>query len=250
MFATIVRKRIRHIRNKYFPYFDPVAVERRQRLNSSYRWVERSSDAKEVLLLVCGYKPLLWEAFFKRIETFTPKEMDVCLVCPGFNAHPKLEEIAERNAWSILLCKKNQLSVAQNLAILHHPHAEVVHKLDEDVLITRHYFLGMHRLMDRFENESKYTAGFYAPLLHINGYSYHRVLDRLNLSEAYEEKFGPIRSQCVDIPVWSDGRAAEFMWAAISPLDETAARFYQQNGSYTLCPHRFSIGALSFYRDV
>jgi hypothetical protein len=245
-----MHKKLNHLKYKYFPNLRPERIERRRRLKSKYSIVNRQNKTENLLILVCGYKSVLWEDFFARIASFVPSDMDVCIVCPGFSLHFQLEQIARENGYSILMCEANKLSVAQNIAILNHPKAQNIFKLDEDILITEHFIPGMLAMKKQFDETSKYEAGFYAPLININGYSYHRLLDLLNKSDEYQQRFGKIESKCIDIPAWNNGDAAQFLWEVIAPIDQTAARLYSEGKTYTVCPHRFSIGAMLFTRTM
>lgn len=57
---------------------------KKQRSLGAYRFIDRSNHSSTMVMIVCGYKPELWDIVFKRIALFTPVDMDVCLVCPGF----------------------------------------------------------------------------------------------------------------------------------------------------------------------
>ncbi len=243
-----MRKRIIHLKHKYLPFLQPKRIARRRRVRSKFRFENRQSGSNQMLILVCGYKQILWPAFFERIESFILNSIDICIVCPGFDEHAELEEIARNKDYSILLCNQNKLSIAQNIAIQAHANAELIFKLDEDIIITEHFVEGMLNMKNSFEKNSIYEAGFYAPLININGYSYHRVLHLLSQTDEYEAKFGKAVSRCVDLPAWEDGEAAEFLWNIITPIDETAQKLYKNGETYTICPHRFSIGAMMFTR--
>ncbi|MBR9859760.1 hypothetical protein GYB22_03245 [bacterium] len=243
-------KELRYLLRKYFPFLRKERIQRVLRTRSTFRFSDRQAGKSKLLILVCGYKRPLWPYFFNRIEQFLPKDWDVCMVCPGFTKHPELEKKCEENGWSIILCYQNKISKAKNIAILNHPKAELIMKLDEDIMITEDFFGRMIALHEHAEASPEMDVAYVAPLLHINGYSYHRVLDQLNAEAEYKSKFGPLKSACVDIPAWSDPEAAVFLWDQIAPIDETAERLYRNQNEFTVCPHRFSIGAFLFKRSL
>jgi hypothetical protein len=243
-------KKLTYLRNKYLPYWVPQNRTRRARLKSTFTFINKQQGHKELLILLCGHKPLLADAYFKRILAYTPANVDVCIVCPGHTAHPSLFAVSERHNWSILFCHKNVVTIAMNIAITQHPQADFIYKMDEDIFITKEYFQGMRSLRAAMQQNEMYDVAFFAPLLNVNGYSYHRVLDLLQKKEEYAGRFGPIKSACIDIPVWGNGEAAQFMWDIIYPLDNTAELLYTEKAAFTVCPHRFSIGAIAFEKTV
>lgn len=223
-------------------------ILRANRLNSKHRFEDRQQNKSELLILICGYKQELWPFLFERLErALIP--MDVCIVCPGFEEHAQLERKAEAEDWSILLCKKNQVSVAVNLAVKKHPKADRIFKVDEDMMLPKGFFSDMLSLLGRLDQEAQDFA-YLAPLINVNGYSYHRLLDQLSKRKEYEERFGPATSSCMGIPAWSDPEAASFLWDICQPFDQIAAELNKKSNSYTVCPHRFSIGAILFHRKL
>ncbi len=223
-------------------------ILRANRLNSKYRLENRQQGRSELLVLICGYKKELWPYLFHRLDkALIP--MDVCIVCPGFDEHEQLERMAKDKNWSILLCQKNQVSVAVNLAIKHHPIADRIFKMDEDIMLPQAFFSNMLSLQGRLDQEAQDFA-YLAPLINVNGYSYHRLLDKLVKRDEYEERFGPATSSCMGIPAWSDPEAAAYLWDICQPFDQIAEQLNKKSNSYTVCPHRFSIGAILFHRSL
>ena len=243
-------KKVRYWVRRNIPALRKENMARLLRTRTAFRFKDRQNGRRELLIIVMGYKRPLWPYFFPRLEKFLPDKMDVCIVCPGFTEHKDLEAICEEKNWSILLCYQNKISKAKNVAILNHPKAEMIFKIDEDIMLTEHFFPGMMDLHDKANAEPSFNLGYVAPLLNINGYSYHHLLDKLEARNKYESRFGVAKSACVDLEVWSNGEAAEFMWDLIDPLDENAANLFLGSNTYTICPHRFSIGAVLFSREL
>lgn len=234
---------------------DPRRVERaltglvrRRNLTGSSYFVDRSSGAQAVVVVLAGYKPYLWDVTLSRLERFVAPELDVCLVSPALRSAP-LEALAERRGWSYLSTRANYVSLGQNLAIARHPQARWVYKLDEDIVIGEGFF---DRLLATYEHvvaEGHYRPGFCAPVLNVNGFSYLRFLKTLGLEAAYRERFGELRLSTGEIPATNDGEAALWLWRHSLPFDDVAARFADQPPGYSTVPHRFSIGAILFERE-
>ena len=67
------------------------------------------------------------------------EDIDICICIPGEDA-TTLKEKANLYNWSVLRITKDLLAQAQNTAILLHPKAEYIFKLDEDIIINDKYF--------------------------------------------------------------------------------------------------------------
>lgn len=158
-------------------------------------------------------------------------------------------ELALENNWSILLCKANKIGIAQNHAIKNHPTAKWIHKLDEDIFITKGYFEKMRLLQERIL-EAEIPLGFLTPFINVNGYSSTLLLQKTNLLKGFESHFGKAIQACMDTPIWENSLAARYIWENSGPLDALAERLYNQGDTYTYCPHRFSIGAILFHRKI
>lgn len=229
----------------------------RLRVDAGYRWrfaerhrlTDRSRDAARMLVVLAGHKPLLWPLTLPRIAAAAPDDVDVCLVTPGVE-RPELEALAARHGWSYLPTSGGHVSVAQNLAIRAHPHARWIFKVDEDVFVAPGFFEQLHAGYRRVEQEAEFDIGFCAPVLNVNGFSYVEYLRTLGLEDAYAERFGPVRRASDGISAQADGEAASWLWSHGLPVDAIAARFAQQPFAYSIVPHRFSIGAILFERDL
>ena len=226
-----------------------IRAQRRLDHHGRHSFEDRSKGADQLLLVVAGHKDYLWPYTLGRLEQHVPEGIDVCIVSPGV-APAELGEIASRRGWSWLSTTKNALSLAQNLAIEAHPGARYIHKLDEDVLIGEGYF---ERMLDGYRRvvaDGRFSPGFAAPLLNVNGFSYRLFLEAEGLEEAYLERFGELRQACVGIRAHFDPEAARWLWERSLPFDETVRRFAGRPSGYTAVPHRFSIGAFVMERDL
>jgi hypothetical protein len=235
----------------------PKTILTRLRTEAGYRWrfaerhefVDRSRGSDRMLMILGGHKPRLWPWTLARDERSLPPDIDVCLITPGV-ARPELRTWAERAGWSYLTTRGGHVSVAQNLAIRAHPNARYVFKLDEDIFIPSDYFEPLLRGYERVRDELDFSIGLCAPTLNINGFSYVDYLERLGLTEEYRRRFGPTRRASDGIPAFADGEAAVWLWSHGLPVDDTARRFAEAGPSHRIVPHRYSIGAILFERDL
>jgi hypothetical protein len=227
------------------------------RNEAGYRWrfaerhelVDRSRGSGRMLLLMAGHKPRLWPWTLPRIERDLPQDIDVCLITPGVD-RPELRSWAQRAGWSYLTTRGGHVSVAQNLAIRAHPRARYVFKLDEDIFIPSAYFESLQRGYERVRDALDFSIGLCAPTLNVNGFSYVDYLDRLRLSDEYRRRFGPLRRASDGIPAFADGDAAVWLWSHGLPVEETARRFDTAEPSDRIVPHRYSIGAILYEREL
>jgi len=211
----------------------------------------RSRGHQRLVLIVAGYKNTLWDIILTRIAKHTPLETDVCVVCPG-KRDSRLEKICSENEWSILCTRENQLALASNIAIKEHPQAEFIHKLDEDIVVSDHYFLEIESTYHYVKSIDEYEIGFVAPTLNVNGFCYRKFLDFINpqLKNCYLLEFGDFRSSCMNTSAWSNPDAAKFLWNNSLPFDKTSEKFLSRPQGFDICHHRFSIGAIFFHRKT
>jgi len=204
-----------------------------------------------MVMMVAGYKPKFWPVTLARIEKYRPPDTDVCVVCPGLN-NPDLIGICEKNGWSYLSIRENQLSLAQNLAIEYHSKAELIHKLDEDIVIGKDYFTLLEDTREFILRQGIHDVGFVAPTLNVNGFSYRLFLDFINprLLEEFRNRFGDFKSSCVTTAAWGNPDAAQYLWENSMPFDNRVDAFGARDRGYAVCPHRFSIGAILITRKL
>lgn len=218
-----------------------------------YKFHDRRKNSSTLIIILAGYKPFLWDDVFARISAFAPADSDVCIISSG-KYDDTLAGIAEKNAWSYLSIKRNCVQLAQNKAILLHPSAEFIYKIDEDIFTTKNSFSVMMNTYRKVIADGIYEPGFVAPLLPINAYGHVRVLAKLGLSKVYEEKFDKagyfrVRTHMID----TNPEAAKFFWGKggfVPLIDEMDERFYSDELEYRACPIRFSIGFILFRRET
>lgn len=231
------------IRNNYL---------KKDRLKYTGTFINRSQGKEKLCIVLAGYKNFLYSAVFGRLEVFLPIDIDVCVVTSGKYCE-ETKNLCDKNSWSYLSTKENNVSLVQNVAINLHPNAKYIFKLDEDMFITENYF---DRMYDAFLEceKSRYSVGVLAPLIPLNGFAHLLILDKLGLSDDYEKRFekpmfmaGPTRQ------IETNPDVAKYFWGAgniIPSIDFLNKKFSEEPFKITACPIRFSIGAILFSRNL
>lgn len=223
--------------------------------HGGHKLVNRAKGSDYGCVILAGYKEVLWDTVFPRIKLFAPDDIDICVVSSGLYSE-KLDEICSEYGWSYLSVNRNNLCLAQNLAIEALPKAKYFYKLDEDMFVTKEFFPAMKETFDYVKEEGLYNPGFIAPLIPINGYGYIQLLKKWNLVKAYEQKFGKISytggnndaanfTKNPDIPVWFWNEVPQ-----MHDIDAASNSLAGENFQYSVCPFRFSIGAIFFERKL
>lgn len=220
--------------------------------NEKYIFEDRKKNKKNMCMVLAGYKDFLWDNVFKRLKKYVTEDIDVCVMSSGLYSD-RLSKICEENNWSYLSMERNCLTLIQNIAIEIHPKAEMIFKLDEDIFVTENYFTSMLDTYNYVLENSYYNIGFVAPLIPVNGYGHVRVLEKLNLIDVYKNKFGVIKHDATDdYSVVKDVEVAKFLWGEggfVPKIDEISKELYDKPLEYSVCPIRFSIGAVLFSRE-
>lgn len=226
-------------------------------LASSHKFIDRSRGYDKLCIVLAGYKELLWDDVFGRLAAFVPADVDVCIMTSGL-VNEKLMEVAEEYGWSYLSTEVNHLSLVQNLAIEAHPKAKWIYKIDEDMFLTEGFFEVLYNTYQTVEKESLYRPAFVSPLINVSCYGHLRLLGKLDLLEDF-------RSTGLTDMKYSDGlhhnrqvidkpEVAKYMWGDTQPvlrdLDYLTEKFSSEPMSYSVCPVRYSIGAILFTRDA
>lgn len=167
----------------------------------------------------------------------------------------KLNKMCEEKKWSYLSVEENKVTLAQNIAIELHKDAKYIYKLDEDMFITKGFFENLKDTYLKVKEEGKYVPGLIAPLININGYSYRRVLEKTNLLNKFEEKFGKaVMDATPGEKILTDGEVAKFLWGndneELKDIDKISEKFLKGEFKYSASPIRFSIGAILMPREI
>lgn len=221
-----------------------------------YKFIDRSSGKKKLCMVLAGYKQPIWNDVFARLAACVPEDVDVCVLSSGLFSE-ELDEVCENYNWSYLSSSKNQLCFIQNMAINLHPNAEWIYKIDEDIFLTQGFF---EKLMETYldvEKNSDYCPSIVAPLININGFCYLRLIEKTNLKEVFLHKFGKAKlTSGIEHDEWirKDKDFARFMWGKdeeiLADIDALTEKFIGEKLSWTICPVRFSIGAILFHRSL
>lgn len=214
-------------------------------------FVDRRKGKDKLCLLLAGYKEQLWPEVLPRFKRFLPDDVEVCLLSSGKKLKV-LDELAEENGWSYLSTKKNNVCLAQNIAIDTFPEARLIWKIDEDMFLTEGVFGKMESAMTRAEERYPVKVGMAVPLININAYGYRRILEHTGALEAFESRFGEARMVSGQkSPIESDIQIARFLWGETGDIPQLDDLNRQRASSdlVTLCPVRFSIGCVVYRRD-
>ena len=224
-------------------------------IHGKYKFVDRTIGKKYGCIILAGYKEILWDTVFPRVKRYMNEDVDICVVSSGLYSR-ELNRICEEYGWSYLSTKRNNLCLAQNIAIQLLPCAEYIYKLDEDMFVTKEFCNEMRKVYWDIKNSSRYNPGIIAPLIPINGYGYIRLLEKCNKLPVFENKFGKAKftggnnepsnfTKNKDIPL--------FFWNEVTELkniDKASEKLSKESYAYTICPFRFSIGAIFFERKI
>lgn len=229
-------------------------AKEKKRTGGKYKFINRSENRNKLCIVLAGYKEYLWDSVFDRLFAFVEKDIDVCIISSGVYSED-LALICQNNNWSYLSTQKNKLTLAQNIAILLHPNAELIYKLDEDIFITENYFQIMEQTYVQAQKDDKYEVGFVGALLTVHGYGFLRVLEKLNKVEQTEKIFGHLRyGEMGKNPAYTDPNFAKYMWGdgleELQNIDKVAKEFQKEDIKYELSPFRFAIGAILMPRQI
>jgi hypothetical protein len=238
-------KPYRCIKNAFTPYYKKKIVKPSFFYNVSHNY-------DTCCIILAGYKEFLWDITTSRIKLFSPKDMDICVLSSGTYSD-KLYEICKENQWSYLCVKRNSVALALNTAIDQFAAAKYIYKIDEDIFVTKNFFYKTKECYERCKAESKYLPAFVSSLIPVNAFGHVRLLEKLSLEKEYEVLFERPKYLIGGI-IETDPNTAKYFWGGVRGgvphLDDLDALFAQQDFKFSVCPIRFSIGAILFERDV
>lgn len=256
---------IQAIRKREFGYYASKRIfqyfERRkpdlQPFASDYMFDNRKRDSDNLLIVLLGFQPFYWDAVLNRVKRNAEefKEgVDVCLCVPcGANADAwgGARRFAENYGFSFLRIKDDLLAQAQNTAILLHPNAKWIFKIDEDIILPDNYLTDMKRSYVDAEDRMIYKIGFLTPLLNLNGVCTHHFLKAISIEKDYEQEFGTYKVNSINnAPIHLSSAVAKFIWKHSIPFDVVAKKVKESKGEdYMLAPVRYSIGAILCTRN-
>ena len=223
------------------------------RIDAEYNFIDRRKKTDKLLVILAGYKEIVWECVFPRVVKYVPDDIDVCIVTSGLE-NEKLKIMCSENGWSYMSTIKNHVSLVVNLAVYLHPEAKYIYKMDEDMFLTKGVFETMLETYKKVEQN--YEVGFVTPLIPINGYGYVRLLELFDAVSLWEERFGELKytdCYCHHRTIHDDPQAARFMWGEDNPamgsIDTMNSILQNKDFMYSICPIRYSIGFILFHRN-
>lgn len=229
-------------------------IKKNKKLTNNFKLFGEIQNKSNLIIILAGYKEFLWKDFFERFNKFLPKDgqYDVCILSSGKYSE-KLKNIAIKNNWVYLSVKRNNVCLAQNVAINQFKKAKYIYKIDEDIFLTKGFFENLKETYEEVSKNSPYRCGFVSPVLPINGVGYVEVLKKYNLISEYEDKIHEEVKYSADWrkKIVKDPKAALFLWGKNSDLpliDKMNEDFKNGKEDYKVAPSLVSIGAVLFER--
>jgi hypothetical protein len=245
-------KRAKYTKDIYLDIKYILTPTYKQKIIRNFFFYNCSKKSEKCCIILAGYKEFLWEKVFERIKAFVPPDIDVCISSSGLYSD-KLLEICKNNNWSYISTKRNSIPQILNISINAFPQAKFIFKIDEDIFITKNFF---EKIFKCYENckESDFIPGFVGPLIPLNGYGHMQILKRLSLVSIYTQLFEtPKYAVGQNRMLENSSNVAKFFWGStghIPHIDILNEYFEKQNFSFSVCPIRFSIGAILFTRTL
>ena len=226
----------------------------KKKFDGEYKFINRSNNSENLCIVLAGYKELIWDDVFTRLEKYAPKDLDICIMSSG-KYSDKLNEMCEKNNWSYLSLKENSVTLIQNIAINLYPNAKYIYKMDEDIFLTKGFFENLKETFLRVEKETRFKISFVAPLIPINGYTYIKILEKTNLIEDFDSKFGKAMYDATPgEKIIENPEIAQYLWRntqdKLKDIDKLSEEFSKNEFEYSICPIRYSIGAIMFPRET
>lgn len=166
--------------------------ERKKNLSGKFIFTNRSTASDKLCIVLAGYKNFLIPTVMVRLKKFAPNDIDICIITSG-KWSEEINLLCKENNWSYLSTKRNNVSLAQNIAINLHKSAKYIFKLDEDIFITKNYFSKLLTAYQMSKDTTYYNCGVMAPTIPINGFGHVRILEHFNLVNFYHKTFGQLK---------------------------------------------------------
>ena len=224
------------------------------KITGKYKFIDRSKNTEDLCIVLAGYKEFVWKDVFNRLKAYAPKNMDICIM-PAGKFSEELDKLCEKNAWSYLSTEENKITLIQNITINLFKNAKYIYKIDEDMFLTKGFFETLKNTYLKVENETHYKVGFVAPLIPINGHTYIDVLEKVNLLEDFEKKFGKaIRDTSPGKANSENPEIAKYLWGEskeeLRDIDKISEKLSKEEFKFSICGMRYSIGAILFAKKT
>jgi hypothetical protein len=153
----------------------------------------------------------------------------------------------------MLYLYEDLLAQAQNTAIKLHPKAKWIYKIDEDIILSDHYFSKIKNGYSSAERSLFAQIGFVTPLINLNAACVSYFLDSIGKTDEMKEHFGDIHIRFpkeVGDPVHKSCDFAKWIWEQSMPFDVVSKKIEEINkGKIFQANIRLSIGAILFTRQ-
>lgn len=224
--------------------------EEKRKFDSQYKIEGEIQGKKNMLFVLAGYKPYLWEDVFTRLKRNELDDMEICIASSGKYC-TELSEICKKNNWIYLSTTLNHVCVITNIIMKLFSSAEYIFKLDEDIYIPDGYFATMLEDYKIIEEAEPVDLGYICPQLPLGFYGMHDFLVEQNKLEDFENRFGKhkIGGTLVNPYLRAGTGVDEYIWELIGVFDDRAAEYSKRDFSYQECYSRPGIAAILFKRS-
>lgn len=226
-------------------------IESDRLFSKRYEFINRSNESENLLLILAGFQEYYWEGVLGRVklnQNQFEENIDICICVPG-ESGSELKKFAERYNWSFLRINDDLLAQAQNTAIMLHPNARWIYKIDEDIIISENYFKKLKKSYASAQEQLNTKIGVISPLLNVNACGVSSFLNTLEITGKFESQFGKLRIGLEEY-IHKNPDVAKWLWERSVPFDAVSKKIEVLNsGKVKVCPYRLSIGAILFTRE-
>ena len=221
-----------------------------EKYSSKYKVEGQIRNKEQMLYVLSGYKPYLWNDVFERVKAFQTPELEVCVVSSGKYCD-ELSCLCKDNGWIYVSTELNNICVASNIVMRLFPKAEYIFKLDEDIYLPKDYFADMLYAYKEIEKVTPGEIGYICPALPLGFYGMHDFLIRKNCLDEYNEKFGKhyVGGTLLNPAFRKHVGVDEFIWKKIGIFDDCAEEYKKSGLDFEPCVTRSGIAAILFKRQ-
>lgn len=153
----------------------------------------------------------------------------------------------------MLYIYEDLLAQAQNTALKLHPDSKWIFKIDEDIILSDHYFSKLKRGYSLAEWTLFAQIGFVTPLINLNAACIPYFIESIGKKDEMRTLFGDVHIRFpkeVGDPVHKSGDFARWIWEQSMPFDIISKKVEEKNKDKIFQANiRFSIGAILFTRQ-
>lgn len=254
-------KIIRLLKNKDFKLalfeklFKKEQIRKKYPKEKDIEFIKRNieCDSDKLLIILAGFQPYYWDILLDRVYKKTKgRGINVCMCIPGVSndLKVKLYEYCEKYGWDSAFYKEDRLAALQNFVIKKYDKAQLIFKIDEDIVIGDNFIDGLIDGLNYSRNNTRCKNGVVFPLINVNVFSYIPYLETIDKLIDFDQKFGRATYWSNDIQF--NEKVAEYLWETLGKLsfDEMNSQIQSINkGKYIRCSQRYSIGAMLITRD-